>query len=208
MNEATVYDQYADKYDQWFEKHPNYYQSELLAMEKAVPVSGEGIEIGVGSGRFAAPLNIKNGVEPSENMSVIAKKRGVRVFNGVAEDLPLKNDSYDFATIVTTVCFLDNIPKAFAEVHRILKPKGKFIIGLIDSNSELGKKYAQQKAHNKFYKDAHFHSTEEITELLSQAGFKDFSFWQTLTKPNETLIEEPKPGYGEGSFVVIASVKT
>lgn len=204
---TEVYDQFAREYDGWFEKHSNLYQSELLAMMQAVPLNKTGIEIGVGSGRFAEPLHIKYGVEPSAGMAALAKQRGVEVFNAVAENLPIEDKSFDFATMVTTVCFLNDIPKAFSEVHRILKPEGTFIIGLIDRNSELGKKYEQQKNTNKFYKDAHFHSTGEITSLLADSGFGNFSYWQTIIHPEENKIEIPQLGYGEGSFVVIRSVK-
>lgn len=204
---VEVYNQFAGEYDEWFEKHNNLYQSELLAMKLAVPVKGTGIEIGVGTGRFAAPLHIKYGAEPSESMAQIAKQRGIKIIYAVAENLPIENQSFNFATMVTTVCFLNDIPKAFAEVHRILKPAGEFIIGFIDRNSELGKRYEQQKNTNKFYKDAHFHSTTEITELLNDAGFSDFAYWQTIIHPGKNKIEQPQPGYGEGSFVVIKSIK-
>lgn len=204
---SNAFDQYTLEYDNWFEKHKIVYQSELLAIKQVVPKNKIGIEIGVGTGRFAEPLNIKCGVEPSEGMAQIAKQSGVKIINAVAENLPIENQSYDFATMVTTVCFLTDIPKAFAEAHRIIKPNGEFIIGLIDRNSELGKKYEQQKNTNKFYKDAHFHSTAEITELLSNSGFGRFSFWQTLTESDETTIEQPKSGFGKGSFVVIKSIK-
>ena len=78
---------------------------------------------------------------------------------------------------------------------------------MIDSNSELGKKYEQQKSTNKFYKDAQFHSTAEITELLTNSGFVNFTYWQTLVKPNENIIEQPELGFGKGSFVVLKSIK-
>lgn len=204
---SEVYNQFSNEYDNWFEKHPNLYRSELLAMKQAVPKNKTGIEIGVGTGRFAQPLNIIFGVEPSESMAQLASRRGVKIITAVAESLPIDNLSYDFATMVTTVCFLNDIPKAFSEVHRILKPEGEFIIGLIDRNSELGKKYEQQKDSNKFYRDAHFHSTEEITELLSQAGFQNFSYWQTLIQANEDMVEQPLQGFGKGSFVVIKAEK-
>lgn len=204
---TEVYNQFANEYDNWFENHPTLYQSELLAMKQAVPKNKTGIEIGVGSGRFAEPLHIKYGVEPSGNMAALAKQRGVKVINAIAENLPIENQSYDFATMVTTVCFLNDIPKAFSEVHRILKPKGEFIIGLIDRNSELGKQYEQQKSTNKFYKDAHFHSTEEITRLLADSGFGSFNYWQTVIHPEENEIEQPLAGYGKGSFVVIRVIR-
>lgn len=207
-NTSPAFDQNALEYDSWFAKHSNLYQSELLALKQAVPPNQTGIEIGVGSGRFAEPLHIKYGVEPSASMAALAKQRGIKVFNAVAEKLPIEDQSYDFATMVTTVCFLNDILKAFSEVHRILKPNGAFIIGLIDRNSEPGKKYEQQKNTNKFYRDAHFHSTEEIAERLSNTGFGNFSYWQTLINPGENNIEQPIPDYGKGSFVIIKSVKT
>jgi ubiquinone/menaquinone biosynthesis C-methylase UbiE len=109
----NVYNEFSIEYDQWFDKHSNLYQSELLAMKRAVPPEGIGIEIGVGSGRFAEPLKIKFGVEPSESMAKLAKQRGVKVINAKAENLSIENQSYDFATMVTTVCFLNDIPKSF-----------------------------------------------------------------------------------------------
>src|SRR5579863_8743760 len=94
-----------------------------------------GVEIGVGTGRFAQPLHIKFGIEPSENMAQLAEKRGIKVYRTLAEDLPIGNETFDFALMVTTVCFLSDIPKAFGEVHRILKPGGEIILGIIDKNS-------------------------------------------------------------------------
>ena len=46
------------------------------------------IEIGVGTGRFAAPLGIKVGVDPSMTMLTYAAKRGVLGLQGTAEALP------------------------------------------------------------------------------------------------------------------------
>ena len=55
VNTSGVYNQFANEYDQWFEKHPNLYQSELLEMKHVSPSTGVGIEIGVGSERFDRP---------------------------------------------------------------------------------------------------------------------------------------------------------
>ena len=203
----NVFDEYTLDYDDWFERHNNAYQSELLALQQAVPVDKKGIEIGVGTGRFAQALNIKHGVEPAENMAKIAEQRGIEVIRAVGEDLPIETGSFDFALMVTTVCFLSDIPKAFSEINRILKSQGHIILAIIDKSSKLREKYETGKAENKFYKDAHFHSTEEITKLAAQAGFGEFEYWQTLFEENSDVIEQPKVGYGEGSFVVIKGQK-
>ncbi len=39
------------------------YDSELEAIVQILPKSGRALEIGVGSGRFAAPLNLELGVD-------------------------------------------------------------------------------------------------------------------------------------------------
>ena len=206
-NSIKAFDQNTLEYDQWFDKHSTVFQSELLAIQQAIPKNKTGIEIGVGTGRFAKPLNIKFGVEPSENMARVAEQKRITVYRAYAEKLPIESEAFDFALMVTTVCFLPDIPKAFSEVHRILKPQGAIILAIIDKNSELGKKYELEKSDNKFYQDAHFHSTEELTELLKQAGFQNFQYWQTLTDINNNEIEKPIKDYGQGSFVVIKANK-
>ena len=203
----TAFDKNTLEYDNWFEKHSTIYQSEILALKKAVPINKKGVEIGSGTGRFSLPFQINIGVEPSFNMSKLAEQKGMTIINAVAENLPFHNHSFDFALMVTTVCFLSDIPKAFSEVHRILKPQGEIILAIIDKNSDLGKKYEIEKSENKFYKSAHFHSTQEITELLQQANFHKFSYWQTLTKNYSDEIEQPAQGFGTGSFVVIKAIK-
>jgi len=45
-------------------------------------VPGLSIEIGVGTGKFAEPLGITYGVEPSENMYKIAQKLNINIIKG------------------------------------------------------------------------------------------------------------------------------
>lgn len=65
----------------------------------------------------------------------ISLSRGVNIIDGTAESLPVGNNTYDFALLVTTDCFLDAPKLTFIEVYRILKAGGSIIIGLIDKNS-------------------------------------------------------------------------
>jgi len=203
------FERYADKYEEWFERNKFVYESELRAIRKLLPEKGEGIEIGAGSARFAAPLGIKAGIEPSGKMGKIARDRGLEVVKGVAETLPFGHSKFDFTLIVTTICFLDNVKAAFMEASRILKPGGCLVIGFIDKDSPIGKMYQQHKEDSVFYKLADFYSVEEVISHLKRAGFKDFNFTQTIFhNPAEIREVEPiKDGYGEGSFVVIKAVK-
>ena len=210
MAKTDPFEKYPIRYDNWFERNKLAYESELRAIKKLLPKNGQGMEIGVGTGRFAAPLGIKLGIDPSKRMLEIAQKRGIRVIEAVAENLPFNNNTFDFVLMVTTICFLDDIEAAFKEAYRVLRPESPLIIGFIDKNSKLGRQYQQHKNNSVFYKIANFYSVHDVISYLKKAGFGNFSFIQTLYhKLSEiTEIEPPKKGYGEGSFIVIRAIKT
>ncbi len=207
MNESDVFDEYATEYDSWFDKHKAEFALELNAIRELLPETGTGIEIGAGTGRFAQALGISLGIEPSAKMRQIAEQRGVHVIGGLAESLPVNNNGYDYALLVTTVCFLDSLEVAFREVHRVLKDSGYILIAFIDKTSTVGKKYAKNK--NKFYQDATFYSATEIQKKLEKTGYKHFEFVQAFL-PDDTeqrWVDEVKSGHGEGSFVVLRAQK-
>ena len=153
----------------------------------------KGLEIGVGTGRFAEPLGIEYGLEPSKSMAEIAKKRGIKIYEGVAEDIPFKDEFFDYVLMTTTLCFLKDPIKGLKEIKRILKPNGTLIIGTIDKDSPLGKFYESKKEKSKFYKDATFYSLNEVLNWLKELGYKNIVY-------NRVKLNEKDD---EGSFVVI-----
>lgn len=209
MVDLNAFDNFAIQYDKWFDDHELEYALELEAIRVLLPKEGRGIEIGAGTGRFTQPLGISLGIEPSEAMRRLAIKRGVNIIAGTAESLPLDDGTYDFALLVTTVCFLEKPELAFKEVFRILKINGSVIIGIIDKDSKLGKKYEERKKDNVFYKNAIFHSVREIKSKLEKSGFHDIEYAQALLPGDSTeeSDQKVKQGYGEGSFIVIRAQK-
>ncbi len=209
MPGVTVFEQQSGRYESWFEKNAAAYRSELRAIQALMPESTNGLEIGVGSGLFAAPLGIRRGIDPSIAMLERAKARGIDVIQGVAESLPFAEEEFDFALMVTTVCFLDDIDAAFREAYRVLKPGGSFLIGFVDKNSPIGKAYEEEKSRSLFYKDATFYAAPDLVAHLTHAGFRTLRFVQTLFHllPDIKDIEPAREGYGEGSFVVIRTEK-
>lgn len=207
MPKIEPFEKYSDEYDRWFDNHLDIYAAELEAIRQLIPPFGaEGMEVGVGSGKFAVPLGIKIGVEPSEKMASKARLQGIDVRSGIAEELPFSDGRFDFVLMVTTICFVDDVVKSLREVFRILKPGGFIIVGFVDRESELGKQYSEKKASSRFYKDATFFSTPEVIRYLEGSGFVIADVLQTLI-PGElpkTILE----GFGRGSFVAIKGMKT
>lgn len=141
MARPAPFEAHHERYEAWFEKHGAAYVSELLALRPFVPFEGRGLEIGVGTGRFAAPLGVPGGVDPSPAMLAYAVARGVDVFVATAEQLPFAESSFDFALVVTTLCFVDSPERMLSEARRVLKPDGRLVIGFIDRASDIGRDY-------------------------------------------------------------------
>lgn len=209
MPKTEPFNKYADEYEEWFEKNKFVYLSELEAVKQFIPKKGRGLEIGVGSGRFVEPLGVEEGIDPSQEMREIAQKRGIKVYEGVAEDLPFKNESFDYLLMITTICFVDDINASFREAYRVLKPQGLFIIGFVDKKSPLGERYLQHKEENVFYKQATFYSCEEVIKLLKKYNFSHLEIIQTVFGRLEKInsLQNFKPGHGKGGFVVIKAEK-
>ena len=204
-----VFDKHAREYDQWFETHTYAYESEVAAVRSLLPRSGKGLEVGVGTGRFASRVGIKVGVEPAQAMASIARQRGIEVYEARAEALPFADASFDSVLTVTTICFFSDPLQALWEMRRVLKPQGHIVIGMIDKDSPLGKSYEAKKGKSTCYRYAHFHSVTQVINWLMQSGFDAIKTCQTIFKlPKEmTAVEPAKDGYGEGGFVVVAAQK-
>ena len=209
MPKTKPFDKYSDEYDRWFVVNKYAFQSELKAIKSVMPDSGKGVEIGVGSGIFAEPLGITEGIEPSQAMRDKAKKKNINTLDGVAENLPYSDNSFDFALMVTTICFVDDVVKSFHEAHRILSDNGRLIIGFVDKNSPLGQVYQQYKEDSIFYKNALFYGTEDVFKILKNTGFEIESTWQTVFGNPEEIdrVQETLSGYGKGNFVVVKARK-
>lgn len=206
MPKTSAFESHSDAYDEWFEINADLYAAELATVRELLPKNPEqGLEVGVGSGKFSGPLGIKTGVEPCEEMAAKARALGIEVHPGVAEELPFADQSFPFVLSVTTICFVDDVAKTFAESFRVLQPGGSILVGFVDKESELGKKYQANKDKSRFYREATFFSTQELLDALTVAGFGSLQCKQSLIPdtPEGTV----RDGHGEGAFVVIKATR-
>ena len=205
MPRTAPFEAHHRRYDDWFVHHAAAYQSELLAVRALLPWRGLGLAIGVGTGRFAAPLGVQVGIDPAREVLDYAANRGILSMQAIAEALPFSDSSVDYALSVTTICFVDDATAMLTEAYRVLKPGGELVIGFIDRTSDLGQYYLAHQAENVFYREATFYSADEVEQLLRDTGFTKPVWVQTLSKTLEETdeIEPLCAGYGQGAFVVV-----
>ncbi len=209
MPKVEPFNQHLEEYEHWFTVNRWVYESELESIRKVLPTSGRGIEIGIGSGLFASPLEIREGIDPSAAMREKARQRGLEVQDAVAEALPYADESVDYALMVTSICFVDSIPKSLLEARRVLRSGGLLVIAFVDKDSFLGRQYQIHKHENPFYREAVFVGASELDQKLSEAGFIVEEFWQTIFNDLDQVqsLQEAVKGHGEGGFVVISARK-
>jgi SAM-dependent methyltransferase len=209
MARTRAFETHPERYDDWFVRHEAAYRSELDAVRSLLPAGGRGLEIGVGSGRFAAPLGVAVGVDPAKRLLGHAARRGIRVARAVAESLPFRGGAFDYVLIVTTICFVDDPAAMLAEAGRVLRAGGAVCVGLVDRESPLGRQYVGNRDRSPFYRDAVFYSSDEVETLLREAGFVAPVWVQTLFAPVDTLTgaDTVREGRGTGGFVVVRAVR-
>jgi SAM-dependent methyltransferase len=200
-----VFGKYAKRYDAWYDNNKLAYLSELEAIKRVLPAKGKGLEIGVGTGRFAGPLGIQWGVDPSSEVLGIARQRGVRVRKGHGEDLPFKKSSFDYAVSVVALSFVKSPSRVIKEAARVIKKNGRIVVGVVNRESFLGKHYINKRG--VFYERANLLTPEEVRGLLEGAGFRAVSFCQTIfSLPSKMRkVHKVTKGFSRGGFVVISA---
>lgn len=194
------------EYDDWYDVHPALYRTELAALKKAVPRRGTGLEVGVGTGRIAAPLSVRFGLDPSPGMLGLARRKGIQVVTGFGEALPFRSGSFDFVLVVFVLEFIADLRGFLGEATRVLGSRGALVTGFIDRDSSWGRHFHATSSARRFF---HPPSPVELIDILESVGLELQISWQTLFGPPPDLRreEEPRPGFGEGGFVVFKAVK-
>lgn len=141
----------------------------------------------------------------------MAKNRGINVQYGKGEDKIFPKSSFGTIFLIVTLCFLSSPKKTFTEIHRILHPDGKVVIGLVTLESAWGQLYEKQKRKgHPFYSYANFFTYDEILEILRETGFIiDKTTLTLFQKPNNVVnIEYPREGYhSDAGFTIIVAKK-
>lgn len=228
-----VFDEFAEKYDTWFLKNKMVLESELALLAHVLKNPGRAISVGCGSGLFEMLLQrdygivIEEGIEPSEAMAEIAKKRGLKVRIGTAESA-YGSGAFDTVLFNGSPGYIEDLKKALALSYQALKPGGQVIVVDVPKESSYAMLYnlaAKVKTWEnalfagvaprhpypiEFVMAAHWRTTPEKMTLLKEVGFTKLECSQTLTRhpvySNEKK-EEPVEGYDRGDYVAIRGYK-
>lgn len=234
MDKKTTFDKYADKYDAWFFDNMNLLSSEVKLVAHFLKDAGKVFSVGCGSGLFESILkkeyniSIEYGLEPSDGMAEIARKRGMTVDVTTAENADLGLEQFDTILFNGTPSYINDLKLVFDKAYDALKPGGKIVVIDVPKEGSYATMYNLAKTLEtwndplledihprnpypiEFVKTANWRTTAEKTELLEATGFKNFKFAQTLTKHplySNNVTEEPIEGYDSGDYVAICAVK-
>ena len=114
-------------------------------------------------------------VAKAREVNKVLLEKQVFVQQGSAAELPYEDRKFDLVTAVETVYFWPNLSRCLQEVHRVLKPSGRFaiMVEVIDTNSKWTSVVDGMTAY----------TPEQLKALLDDAGF------------TQTEIHRKKPSY-------------
>ena len=148
MNESTQewFNEWSNEYDQTLGKIKRHHELLDLAVEMSNVKAGDKIlDIGCGTGLLslkfleAAECTI-DGIDLTEDMLNIWKDKieklnlsnRVKIKSGNAENLEFEDSTFDIVASTVTMHHVKDKQPTLNQIYRILKPKGRFIIGDLD----------------------------------------------------------------------------
>lgn len=228
------FDEYAPAYDAWFLENRNVLYSEANLVASVLQNAGRILSVGCGSGLFEKILreergiDIRDGIEPSEGMAEIARKRGIDVTVAKAEDADFGKNTYDTILFNGTPSYIAPLAEVVAKAFAALPEGGRIVLIDVPKESSYGILYNLAKALGtwnhpllegaypanpypiEFVNAANWRTTAEKIQMLQDAGFVNLEFAQTLTSHpvnSNDVEEQPVEGYGKGDYVAITAYK-
>ena len=212
---AQIFNDEVERYDAWYDTPGGriLFENELAAIrtlwrEEFRPA----LEVGVGTGRFAAALGLEHGVDPASRALEIAAARGVTVANASGECLPYASGTFGVVVYLSTLCFAPSPRALFIEAARVLRPGGHILLGDFPADSAWGRFYAAKRdAGHPIFRYARFYSIGELVRVLGETGFTVTAASSTLVTPPESdpVPEIPRAGIDEAcGFVCLLATRT
>ena len=155
-------------YDAWYQTARGSWigQQEFSILLKLFrPKAGQSLlDVGCGTGYFSQRFQQSGlevtGLDPDSTMIEFAKKKEgqVKYIEGDVLALPFTDNSFDYCSAITSLCFVAEPEKAISEMLRV--SRHGVILGLLNRHSVLHK----QKKHSASYQGARWDMVSEIKQ--------------------------------------------
>ena len=174
----NTFDVKATSYESWYQTPPGKYADSLekeLFLKLVQPEPGQKlVDIGCGTGDYLAFFQQSGlettGIDVSEAMLAIASQKlgpGTRLCQGSAEKLPFDNDSFDIATLITTLEFVSDPLLALREAARV--SRAIIFLGVLNNASPLAlARRMKGKFHHSIYNLGSFYSIWDIKAMTRE----------------------------------------
>ncbi len=187
---GSIFDRQAERYDAWYDtvRGAGLFAEELRALRPlADTLPRPWLEIGVGTGRFAAALHIEVGVDPALGALRLARHRRIAVVAARGEALPFRTGSFGAAFILLTLCFVEDQSAVLREAARVVRPGGGIVLGFVPAESRWGKHYQLLATRDdSFYRNARFLRQTQMLTLLDTAGLRSIRWRSALLWPPDS----------------------
>lgn len=151
MDDMT-FDRVADIYDATRALPREVMSAVLETMKDALSGCVTIIDVGVGTGRFAAPLQALGfevvGVDLAGGMMKKAREKGVRnLFTADARQIPFRDGAFDAATVVHVMQLVQPWQRVAGEIGRVSRRKVVSVIEHVEGNGRrLSTEYSKARA--------------------------------------------------------------
>jgi len=128
------------------------------------------LDIGCGIGQFEERISQLDitGMDNSEAMLEEARRRSDKGFVlGNAEGLEFPDGSFDAVFYVATLEFVDDYKRAINEAARVLEPKGKLVVMMLNPESEYFKAHMQKE--DSYFRRMRHTNLQKIEHYISQS---------------------------------------
>lgn len=95
---------------------------------------------------------------------------------GDATELPWEPGTFDAAFSVHTLYFWEDPARQLAELHRVLRPGGRLVLGFRERTDEALARFPAST-----YR---FYATDEVAAMLATAGFRSVEVRSAVTRPD------------------------
>lgn len=194
MNDATIatYNKFHEVYDQetieFWDNFPKDTIKEFASRLKGKKI----LDLGSGPGRDAVLLR-NEGLDVTclDASSEMVKRTTELGFNSVLADmrkLDFPEKSFDGVWAFTSLLHIskDEVGKVISKIHKLLKPNGVFLIGMIEGGFEGDIERESMPGVKRYFR---FYSESELRQLMEGNGFK-FEYQGKYTPHSKTYLSQ------------------